>query len=221
MLRAPNGPSSCGKAVVDITGVTTTSNCWKNRCQAQRIWVRASFRRCQSRARMVWARSTWAAGPWSAGSSAAAWATIWAYSASGVRALIAACSRPWNTAWLCAASKPGRAASSTCAPCPASAWATASTRACTAADTGHSASVRHTATRSARVGSVRPGRSTRRPRASITSGGDIRRRAVSRSCADRASGPITEMSVGVSTPPSAWPRIGSRFQVGFRPNTPQ
>jgi hypothetical protein len=39
--------------------------------------------------------------------------------------------------------------------------------------------------------------------------------------ADRASGPITEMSVGVSTPPSAWPRIGSRFQVGLWPYTPQ
>ena len=45
---------------VDITGASTTSHCWKKRCQAQRIWVRASFSRCQSRARMVWARSTWA-----------------------------------------------------------------------------------------------------------------------------------------------------------------
>lgn len=221
MLRAPNGPSSWMKAVVDITGATSTSKRSKKRCQAQRILVRASFSRCQSRARMVWARSNSAAGLWSAGSSAAAWATSLAKSASVKRALIAACSRPWNTPWLCAGSKSGRAVLSMAAPCPASACTTASMRPCTAAATGHRASVFHTATRSALVGSVSAGRSTFRPRASITSGTLSRRNTVSRSCAERASGPITEMSVGVSTPPSAWPRIGSRFQVGLRPNTPQ
>jgi hypothetical protein len=29
------------------------------------------------------------------------------------------------------------------------------------------------------------------------------------------------MSVGVRAPPRAWPRMGSRFQVGLWPNTPQ
>ena len=65
------------------------------------------------------------------------------------------------------------------------------------------------------------GRSTRRPRAAISSGPAITRTANSKSAAERASGPITEMSEGVSTPGVAWPRGGSRFQVGLWPNTPQ
>ena len=55
----------------------------------------------------------------------------------------------------------------------------------------------------------------------MSSGTAISDIASSRSKAERASGPITEMSVGVRMPPSAWPNIGTRFQVGLCPNTPQ
>ncbi len=134
-----------------------------------------------------------------------------------------ACSRFWYVSWLCSDVKSGRAPSTISAPASRHAPAIASTRALVSALTGHMASSSQTAIRSpsspssARVGNLRV-----YPRAMMSSGPAIVRTAVSRSTADRPSGPMTEMSeVARTSPGGACPRIHSRFHVGLWPKTPQ
>ena len=70
-------------------------------------------------------------------------------------------------------------------------------------------------------GPCKVGRSIFNPGVSISSGPAMIRIAASRSNAERASGPITEMSVGLTLSSRTWPRGGTRPQVGLWPNTPQ
>ena len=78
-----------------------------------------------------------------------------------------------------------------------------------------------TATRSPSMARTRGAGSLTDSAVSAGSGWPIRSSTTARSSAERAIGPITEMSAADAALKSEWPRIEHRPQVGLWPNSPQ